>query len=268
MTDNNAPPSKDPANEGTMQGVLTACMRKFLQGVDGQLPAVVIAYDRATNIATVKPLVQMLTTNGESVGRAQLANIPVVSLGGGQAAMHFKIMPGDLGWIEASDRDISIFKQNMAESSPNTVRLHSFSDGKFIPDQFGKYVLEDDASEFTLQTLDGTKRIEVFTDKIKLFTDEKTVVMKESDITITYGSSTFVMADATMTITYGSATAVMTSSAYTVTYGAVSMAVSSTGVAFTGGLITHNGKNIGDTHTHTGSLTAPLGPVSNTGVPV
>jgi hypothetical protein len=32
--------------------------------------------------------------------------------------------------------------------------------------------------------------------------------------------------------------------------------------------ITSNGKNVGDTHTHGGSPTAPTGPVSNTGVPV
>lgn len=32
--------------------------------------------------------------------------------------------------------------------------------------------------------------------------------------------------------------------------------------------ITSAGKNIGDSHSHTGSSTAPLGPVSNTGVPI
>jgi len=30
----------------------------------------------------------------------------------------------------------------------------------------------------------------------------------------------------------------------------------------------HNGINIGDTHHHAGSPTAPLGPISNTGVPI
>lgn len=36
----------------------------------------------------------------------------------------------------------------------------------------------------------------------------------------------------------------------------------------TAGTLTHNGKNVGDTHTHNGSPTAPDGPVSNTGQPV
>lgn len=34
------------------------------------------------------------------------------------------------------------------------------------------------------------------------------------------------------------------------------------------GTLKHNGKNVGDTHTHTGPATAPLGPVSPTGVPI
>lgn len=34
------------------------------------------------------------------------------------------------------------------------------------------------------------------------------------------------------------------------------------------GTLTHNGKNVGDTHVHIGPATAPLGPVSPTGVPV
>lgn len=34
------------------------------------------------------------------------------------------------------------------------------------------------------------------------------------------------------------------------------------------GTVTNNGKNIGDTHSHTGSPTAPNGPVSNTGTVV
>lgn len=52
--------------------------------------------------------------------------------------------------------------------------------------------------------------------------------------------------------------------------GGVSMTISASGIAMISppGTLTHNGVNIGDTHTHIGSPTAPLGPVSNTGVPI
>lgn len=41
-----------------------------------------------------------------------------------------------------------------------------------------------------------------------------------------------------------------------------------TGANFTGGSVQHKGKNIGDTHTHTGSPSAPSGPRTPTGAPI
>lgn len=56
----------------------------------------------------------------------------------------------------------------------------------------------------------------------------------------------------------------------TLALGAVKIEVSAAGVAITSppGTLTHNGINVGDTHTHIGPTTAPPGPVSNTGVPI
>lgn len=52
--------------------------------------------------------------------------------------------------------------------------------------------------------------------------------------------------------------------------GAITMTISNSGVAIVSppGTLTHNGINIGDTHSHTGPATAPPGPISNTGVPI
>lgn len=52
--------------------------------------------------------------------------------------------------------------------------------------------------------------------------------------------------------------------------GSVSITVSPAGIAIVSppGTLTHNGINIGDTHTHQGPLTAPPGPVSPTGAPL
>lgn len=51
--------------------------------------------------------------------------------------------------------------------------------------------------------------------------------------------------------------------------GAVSITASASGIALVSppGTLTHNGINIGDTHTHVGPTTAPPGPVSPTGAP-
>ena len=51
--------------------------------------------------------------------------------------------------------------------------------------------------------------------------------------------------------------------------GAVSITASASGISLVSppGTLTHNGINIGDTHTHVGPTTAPPGPVSPTGAP-
>lgn len=52
--------------------------------------------------------------------------------------------------------------------------------------------------------------------------------------------------------------------------GAVSIEMTSAGINMISppGTLRHNGINVGDTHRHIGSPTAPLGPISNTGLPL
>lgn len=169
MTDNQAPPSRDPANDGTLTGMLREVMGKMAQGLDDCLPATVVAFDRTSNRATVKPLVQVLTTKGETVSRAQLVSVPVFQIGGGGFILNFNLKPGDLGWIKASDRDTSLFLQSYNEQRPNTKRMHSFSDGLFFPDVMRGYTINgEDAENAVLQNLDGTCRVAIWPDRVKI----------------------------------------------------------------------------------------------------
>ena len=167
MTDENIP-SKDPADEGSLGGALRSVFRKLMQGTDGMLPATVVSYDRTANVATVRPLIALLTTSGETVKRAQVAQVPVMALGGGGFVINFPLRPGDRGWIEASDRDISLFLQSGDDAAPNTLRLHSFEDGRFIPDVFAAYDVSEVADDaVTIQSLDGAVRVELSPAKIR-----------------------------------------------------------------------------------------------------
>ena len=153
-------PSHDPADSNTMPGVLGIAFSKELQDTDVQLPAVVVYYDRVKNLATVLPLVSRITTDGTARLRAQLAKVPVLALGGGGFCVTFPLVAGDLGWIEASDRDISLFMQAMKQAKPNTMRIHSFEDARFIPDAFHKYTLSgEDSENMVIQSYDGTVKV-------------------------------------------------------------------------------------------------------------
>lgn len=169
-------PNANPANSGGLAGVMTDILNKFLQNVDDCLPAVVMSYDREANTATVRPVVAVLTTEGVAVPRASVASVPVLALGGGNFVVNFPLKPGDLGWIKASDRDISLFKQGLSEAKPNTVRKHSFEDGFFIPDVYSKYTLkaEDLESNMVIQSLDGKIRVSLWPDRVKVSAGDET----------------------------------------------------------------------------------------------
>lgn len=182
MTAENAAPSINPADVGSLSGTFRAILTKFLQGVDDMLPAQIVEYDRATNRASVQPLIQMVTTRGDLIERAQLAALPVLNIGGGGFILSFPLKPGDLGWIKASDRDISLFLQTLAQVRPNTVRMHSFEDAVFIPDVMREWALsEEDAERAVLQSTDGAVRVAVGADGVHITGATKIVGNVEID---------------------------------------------------------------------------------------
>lgn len=165
----NAFPSQNPADLGTLGGVLRATFRKLVQATDGMLPATVIAVDAMRQFATVKPIIKVLATDNTLTGRAQIAKVPVLALGAGNFILSFPIAAGDLGWILASDRDISLYLQSNAESGPNSNRLHSFEDGLFIPDKARQWAIADeDAQNAVWSSIDNTIKITIGPNSVKV----------------------------------------------------------------------------------------------------
>lgn len=165
----NVNPTRNPANTSDMSGMFREVLKKFLLNVDDMIPAKIVAYDRLENRATVQPLLVMLNADNQPISRNQLASIPVFNIGGGGFIMSFPMKEGDLGWIKAADRDIAEFLKEYKESQPATKRVHNFSNGLFIPDVMTGYdIAEEDEGNAVLQTLDGTVRISLFPDKLKV----------------------------------------------------------------------------------------------------
>ena len=158
----NAPPSGNPADKYSLQGVIRKVLDKFLQKrIDDMLPAVVIAYNASTNMACVQPLITVVTTDGQQVPRAQYAAIPVYQISAGGFIMRFPINAGDFGWIKANDRDISIFMQSGTQSPPNTQRKHSFKDAIFLPQTVwsNAAIAGGDTANLVIQNYAGTVKI-------------------------------------------------------------------------------------------------------------
>jgi len=172
MADFIAAPSGNPADRGSLSGLLRLAFIKNLQNTDGMLPAKVLAYNRATNRATVQPLIYVITTDKRQIPRAPIASVPVLQLGGGGFVLSFPIRVGDLGWIKANDRDISNFLSKYTASAPQTFRQHSFSDAMFIPDVMMQGVTLAANDGVCLQSLNGSVSVVLRNNKVVITAPE------------------------------------------------------------------------------------------------
>jgi hypothetical protein len=205
MAEDYAPPSTDPADNGTLTGVLRAVLSKFvMNNLDDCLPCRVVAVD-GRRFATVQPMVMMGTTEGAKVSRAQVPRVPILQLGAGGFVLSFPVKEGDLGWLKASDRDISLFMQGLEEEWPNTTRLHSFQDGFFIPDRMRDWTLDgSDADRLVIQAAEGgaviavgettisiraTGPVEVEAESVAITAD--TVTVTSDNVTVNGSEATF-----------------------------------------------------------------------------
>lgn len=162
-------PNYDDANTGTLQGVINQALRQALVNLEDMLPAIVVGYDRAGNVATVQPSIMMVGTDGSTLSRAPLASVPVFAYGSADFTINFPLTAGARGWIKACDRDISLYLQSGANTAPNTRRVHSFSDGVFFPDSVVGFTIDgEDTNNAVFQTKDGTYRVALWADRVKV----------------------------------------------------------------------------------------------------
>ena len=165
----NAVPSINPSNNHDLAGMLTHTLGKTIQNIHCKLPAKIISYDRTANRASVQLMIMLLTTDNSTFSRAPIAEVPVFQYGSGEFFISFNLKAGNLGWIDASDRDISLFLQTYSEEAPNTIRNHDFADGVFYPDIMTKYTIQsEDAENMVIQNLDGSTKITLGASNIKI----------------------------------------------------------------------------------------------------
>ena len=159
MTTQDANPSRNTANDDDMAGMFFEVLNKFLaNNIDDMLPAIVEQYDPISNRATVRPLIMRIGTDDSLTTRGALASIPVFQLGAGGFMINVKPKQGDIGWVKANDRDISLFLQSYDEAKPNTLRKHKFADAVFFPDVMRGYSV-DSENGFVIQSVDGEQKI-------------------------------------------------------------------------------------------------------------
>lgn len=185
----NANPSINPADLDSIIGAFAHILKKTIQNLDGAMPAKVLTVDRIArpNTVSVQPMLPMYDTNKGIIPRAPIAAVPVIQMGAGGFIFNFNLNPGDQGIILAMDRDISQYIQSLGEAAPNEFRMKNFSDSYFLPCVLKGYTLApEDAQNLVLQSLDGSVKIALGTNKIKI---EAPTVEIDSD-TVAINAST------------------------------------------------------------------------------
>ena len=153
-------PSGSLLSDAGLDDVLTLVTRKMMMEVDDMLPARNLSWDAAANRAKVEILYQVTMTSGEMHQMEAPAELPVQFPGGGGLMLVWPLKEGDLGWVKAVDRDMSLFLQSYDAQPGNTPRINCFEDGVFIPDVMHAFTVGN-AAGMSIQTLDGANQVTV-----------------------------------------------------------------------------------------------------------
>lgn len=162
-------PSYNPTDLKSLEGFCNFLKDRIFLELEKVAPAKILKYDRKTNRANVEILNLGINSNGETVPKQPLTNIPCLILQGGGMVLSFPIKQGDIGWIVAADRDISIFKQVLSVFAPNTYRKHRYADGFFIPNKIdGFEISEEDENAILMTSIDGKTKLSISPEGITL----------------------------------------------------------------------------------------------------
>lgn len=170
-------------NDDSMNDLVKAIIATIKRSVESSIPCIVTKVISRTKV-NVRPLIKIVAQDGESKERAIIEGLPVFTAGAGDKFVSFPVKKGDLGWIDASDRDISLFLQSYGNVEPPTSRMHSFSDARFVPDIMTNITIaEEDATAMVIQTRNGTVKIALDDGEIRIKNDSVSLVIGGSKVT-------------------------------------------------------------------------------------
>jgi hypothetical protein len=248
------PPDAHSKNKGSLFAQTLEAIRTFVRDeLDDCLPCRVEAVNGAMVNVQILPL--MILSDGSSMARKVIEDVPIVFSGTNRAMLRFDVAVGDIGLLKASDRDLTLVLQMMAEAIPNTLRRHSFSDSFFIPYELREF--SPVSGDAVIQSRDGVRHVSIEPDSVRVAVGENTVVVTDSDIVTTANGNTVELSGYELKATVSGSTITFNSSSFSVSLSGGTM-------AFDGTTLTINGVDVGPMHTHTttssGDPTSPVLP--------
>lgn len=136
--------------------IMKRAVRQAMRQTRVAMPAVVVSYDGGSGLASVRVVIPELTAGGEALTQPVIPAVPVSFPRGGGASVTWPLSEGDAGILIFADRDIGGWAVDGDNSAPESDRMHSLTDGMFIPGlgggSTGNLVLKMGGSTITLTT--------------------------------------------------------------------------------------------------------------------
>lgn len=185
------------------ENLLPELVREILaatkRSLEVSIPCIVTKVISRTKV-DVRPLVKIVAQDGTSMDRAIIEGLPVFTAGAGDRFISFPVAVGNIGWIDACDRDISLFLQSYDNVEPPTSRMHNFSDARFIPDIMTNItVAAEDSTAMVIQNRNGSVKIALDDDEIRVRNNDASVIMGADSIDIATSSVTINVTDSSVT---------------------------------------------------------------------
>lgn len=131
----NTPCFKQPAFFDEFSGLL-ALLQSYLENYVGTVMAVEVVAVKGAYV-DLKSVTQRKTTSGEIVENPVYHNIPVMSIIGADTEISINVAVGNKGLLIANKWDVSNYKKTHIESPVGSARTFDFSNGFFLPLDFG-----------------------------------------------------------------------------------------------------------------------------------
>lgn len=206
------------ANNQTLASLLQLAQLDTLNTLNCHQVGEIVSFDASKQTAEVQ--IKMLIPHNEEIKEYPvLLDCPCIILAGGEGRITFPINPGDSCLVLFNDRDIDNWYVSGQTMEPRSNRMHSFSDAIALVG------LRNKNNQLSDYLQDGTEW------KYK----GTSIKLEDNKATFTNGASTVVLDSSNITVT------------------AANIAITGN-VAITGAF-TVNGKNVSDTHTHSGVST-------------
>ena len=188
--------------------VIPFAFEQMMKNVWTSMPGIVESYDAATRRAVVRPALEACLSDGSTVRRRPIANVPVVSPACGGVSATVCLVEGDAVWLSFSMRGLAAFLLEFTDAPATLTSFFSATDAVcfpgFGPGPSSTFRPASDlphgfSSGISLQSNDGSVHVSVSEDAVRVRAAgdtqvdvlENEVVIKAAAVKIESGGTTY-----------------------------------------------------------------------------